>query len=332
MTENTQTEGTNTDIAQLMRSRATIYGLLGRIFEREANADFLAQLRDMHYPQNSENPAFNDAFKRLYAFMRHAREDVLSVLAVDFARAFLGSGVLHGDAAFPYESVYTSEHNLLMQDARDQVLATYHANGMDAPTEWRDPEDHLALELEFMRILCERTAEAVEGSGDYDAATLIGTQYSFLVLHLLNWAPRFCIDAQRFCTSDFYRASAALLDAHLCDERALLEDIAEASGIDLNAALEAARAADAAVTAAMVEEAEKEHLVPTVIVTMEEGNVATTQPLDPADAAPLLPPVTFTTDIRGGSGAQGGPDQAAPYAATNDNSPIPGISARPIKE
>ena len=264
----------NAQTIALMRNRAAMYGFLGRVFKREVDESFLAQLRGMRYPQSSDNPDINEAFRRLYGFIRHAREDVLDVLAVDYARAFLGSGILNGNAAFPYESVYTSEKALVMQEARDEVLAIYRANGMDKDASWTDPEDHLALEFEFMATLCERTAQALEAeAADDDAADpvqLVSTQYGFLVLHLQRWVPRFCIDVPRFATSEFYAAAAQLAEAFLRDDQALLEDIAQASGIDLEETLEAARAADALVDKAMEEAAEQDHDAPNIVVTSGE--------------------------------------------------------------
>ena len=41
------------DIADLMRGRASLYGLLSRAFRAEVDEDFFDELRAMHYPQNS---------------------------------------------------------------------------------------------------------------------------------------------------------------------------------------------------------------------------------------------------------------------------------------
>jgi TorA maturation chaperone TorD len=145
----------------------------------------------------------------------------------------LGSGVLNPNAAFPYESVYTSTHALLMQEARDEVLALYRSQGIDKDPSWTDPEDHISLELTFMQVLCERCAEAVEIKDDKRARALIRTQYGFLTNHLLSWVPRFCIDVPRYAVSGLYHGFADLTSAFLEDDKALLEDIAKASGIEL---------------------------------------------------------------------------------------------------
>lgn len=227
--------GQEDGIARLMNDRAALYGLLARVFRSEVDEAFWHELRTMRYPQGSDDPAINDAFRQIYRYVRHAREDALDELSVDFARTFLGSGVLNPNAAFPYESVYTSTHALLMQEARDEVLALYRAQGIDKDPAWTDPEDHIALELAFMQALCERTARAVEATDDARAFELVKTQYGFLTEHLLRWAPRFLIDVPRYATTGLYRGFAALATAHLENDRALLEDIAQASDIDLDA-------------------------------------------------------------------------------------------------
>ena len=226
-------EATEASMTDLIASRATMYDLLARVFHKEVDAAFLDTLNTMRYPQGLDNPTINEAFRRVYAFVRHAREDTLDVLSMDYSRIFLGSGVLNGNAAYPYESVYTSTHGLIMQDARDEVLAIYRSQCVDKDEAWKDPEDHIALELEFMAVLSRRCAEALAGEDDNAARALVQTQYRFLADHLLRWAPNFLGDVPKYASVDFYPAFSALTRAWLDDERALLEDIAEASGIDL---------------------------------------------------------------------------------------------------
>lgn len=221
------------NISAIMTSRATMYSLLARVYHSEVDERFLAELRAMRYPQNSDDTRINEVFRRVYAYLRHAPEDVLDELAVDYGLTFLGAGKLNPEAAYPYESVYTSTHALLMQEARDEVLAIYRSQGMDKDEAWKDPEDHIALELEFMATLCRRCAQALDGADEEQARTLVATQHGFLKAHLLNWAPRFLIDVPRYAKTDFYKAFAQLTGAFLEDDLALLEDVAQSSGIDL---------------------------------------------------------------------------------------------------
>jgi anaerobic sulfite reductase subunit A len=48
-----------------------------------------------------------------------------------------------------------------MQEARDQVVALYRAKGLDKVAELELPEDHIALEFEFMAHLCQEMQSAV---------------------------------------------------------------------------------------------------------------------------------------------------------------------------
>ena len=220
-------------ISTLMESRATMYDLLARVYHKEVDESFLAELRAMHYPQNSDNAQVNEAFRRVYTYLRHVPEDVLDELAVDYGLAFLGAGKLNPEAAYPYESVYTSTHALLMQEARDEALAIYRSQGIDKSDTWRDPEDHIALELEFMATLSRRTAQAITDADDDTARSLIATQHGFMTHHLLNWAPRFLVDVPRYARTDFYKAFAQLTDAFLSDDLELIEDVTHSSGIEL---------------------------------------------------------------------------------------------------
>lgn len=52
-----------------------------------------------------------------------------------------------------------------------------------------EPSDHVATELEFLAILCEREAEAWERHVPRAAAMLRRQQQSFLIRHLRGWLP-----------------------------------------------------------------------------------------------------------------------------------------------
>lgn len=226
-------EASQEGISELMKSRTTMYDLLARVYHKEVDENFLAELRAMRYPQNSDNSQVNEAFRHIYAYLRHAPEDVLDELAVDYGLVFLGAGKLNPEAAYPYESVYTSTHALLMQEARDEALAIYRSQGIDKNESWKDPEDHIALELEFMATMSRRTAQAIRDANDDAARSLIATQHGFMTHHLLNWVPRFLVDVPRYARTDFYKAFAQLTGAFLSDDLELVEDIAHSSGIEL---------------------------------------------------------------------------------------------------
>lgn len=213
------------DLASLMSSRAAMYNLIARVFRVEVDEDFLKTLKTMHYPQNTGEEAIDAAYREIHAFMCHTREATLDNLAIDYARCFLGSGSVDAEAAFPFESVYTSSKGLLMQDARDQVLAIYRSEGISKSSNWREAEDHLSAELEFMAILSTRTAEALAQNEEGEAVRLLITQRNFLNDHILRWTPKFFADVPRFSKTSFYPAFAKLLKAYLTEDITLLEKL-----------------------------------------------------------------------------------------------------------
>ena len=99
---------------------------------------------------------------------------------------------------------------------------------------WKEGEDHIALELEFEQILCERAIAALE-EGDEDACrALLLSQRNFLEDHLLAWYPMMAADLQKFPRTDFYKGLGKLTDGFLRNDREFLdavlsEDEADAS-------------------------------------------------------------------------------------------------------
>ena len=112
-----------------------------------------------------------------------------------------------------------------MQSARDEVLALYRAAGLSKQESWKEGEDHIALELEYLQILSDRTAEAL-CQGDTDtAASWVRTQYNFLDVHLASWAPLLTAEVKKFAKTDFYRGLAFLTEGFLETDREVLEEL-----------------------------------------------------------------------------------------------------------
>lgn len=226
-----QTAPELTELAQLTRRRGETYGLLSRLYRVEADEGLLAELRGMRFPASTGSDAMDRGHRLISAYMSRPADGMALELAVDYTRTFIGAGVDGHAAAYPFESVYTSKDRLLRQDARDEVLALYRSEGLNKSGAWKDEEDHVAIELEFEAVLCDRAAEALEAGSEDRAVELFKTQRGFLEGHLLNWAPAFTADMRRFAKTDLYRGLAELTDGFLATDRAflveLLDDAAE---------------------------------------------------------------------------------------------------------
>ena len=210
------------ELVDFMTRRARTYGLLARIFRVEVDGKFLEELRHLKFPTSTGNEHVDYGYRTMYNYLKGTWEDTLLDLARDYARTFIGHGNNGRSAAYPFESVHTSEKRLLMQDARDEVLAIYRANLLKKGQEWNDCEDHIALELEFMQVMRDgKEDEAVER---------LKTQRAFVGQHLANWVPMFVSDIKHFAQTDLYIGAGELLLGFVQEEVESLDDLLD--GVD----------------------------------------------------------------------------------------------------
>lgn len=218
-------ETTLQDLIKLNEQRAATYGLLSRLYRVEIDEVLLNEMHGMRFPANTGNKNVDEGYRLLATYLSNTWDNSVTDLAVDYTRVFIGHGVDAFSAAYPFESVYTSEKRLLMQEARDEVLAIYRSAGLDKQDTWKEGEDHVALELEFEQILAKRTVDALSKENETEAAALLTIQKNFLDDHLASWASMMTSDMKRFAQTDLYRGLAYLTDGFLETDQAFLEDV-----------------------------------------------------------------------------------------------------------
>lgn len=137
-------------------------------------------------------------------------QTILDQYAADYTDIYLTNGY----GASPHESVWLDEDHLMRQEPMFQVRAYYTRHGLTVG-DWRTrPEDHLALELQFLAHLFE----PVRGDTLAEAAR-------FMDEHLLRWLPPFSQRVAERCRTRFF-AALALLTAAYCEElRELLAQV-----------------------------------------------------------------------------------------------------------
>jgi len=124
----------------------------------------------------------------------------------DYAELFLNAGK---NPAFPYESCYQNRDPLVMQEAVASVRKAYRGAGVHKSESYADLDDHIAVELEFMRYLAEKAADGNDQNSQFD----------FLRNHLMGWSVDFCAVLTGATSSDFYRGLAELTMSFLFNER-----------------------------------------------------------------------------------------------------------------
>lgn len=214
------------NLIEFCENRERVYLLLSRCFETEIDAKFAADLASRAELQ-SDDEALVQGFAALKADLADCDEAKLEQLAVVFDRVFFGMGPRSAQKAFPYESVYTSEGGLMMQDAYSQVLGLYREAQFAKNPDFKEPEDHLAIELAFLAKLCGRAVEALR-AGDEDAAEAsLRDQLSFVREHLLNWVPLFAKDMRAAAEGGFYEHLANFTEAYLKADAEAVAEVVE---------------------------------------------------------------------------------------------------------
>lgn len=198
----------------LVEARAATYSLLAGLYLREVSREFLERLSADD--SLADGPLGDYAASVRGSDLEQARVDA----AADYAAMFLG---MSDNPVAPYESVYTSELHLLMQEARDEVVSVYRAHGFARAKDFSLPEDHAGVELEFMARLCRMEAEALDACDALACAQARSAQQEFARDHLLNWMPRMCADVEHRARTGLYQGLARMTIQFLDLEREELE-------------------------------------------------------------------------------------------------------------
>ena len=214
-----------TTIADVLRGRMATYQFLSRLFRVEVDQELYDTLMSMRFPANTGNALVDEGYRMICGYLSQADGTVLTELAVDYVRAFIGSGNDGFSAAYPYESVYTSEGGLMMQDAYAEVLHVYRGAGFAKNPGFKEPEDHLAVELAFMALLCGRAVEALRAGDEAGAERQLRAQREFLSDHLLNWIDRFTADVRKAAEDGFYFDLATFTEDFLTADAAELAEV-----------------------------------------------------------------------------------------------------------
>lgn len=240
------------ETVEFCRERAGTYRLFATIIDREINeesAQVIIRLKNASAEGDMSSVGERmvaSGFAGMADAIARLGVDAKTELAVDYAHVFLNAGKYEGQAAIPYESYYSNERHLLMQDARDQVRAIYRVQGVmpQHPTDesfGETPDDYAVFELMFMAIMNERVASSLqEGDREHARELAIVARY-FLEHHICNWSDAFTKDMVEVANTPFYRYFAKAYRGFLMcetDDAAALVDVLTREGDEEPSAVE----------------------------------------------------------------------------------------------
>ena len=197
-----------------------------RLHDRELDAGILAALKFAAFPSGLALAAADEAGRTAHANMAAALQDMptLDELAADYAAIYLNNKF----GASPYESVWLSDEHLACDRSMFELREIYAAAGWQA-SDWRSRfDDHLVLQLQYLRQVLASAAPQGYLSprprrlpGAVDPEKLA----DFIDQHLGYWLPDWAQRVSAHCNTAFYAALAELTYVWLLHFRELLGEI-----------------------------------------------------------------------------------------------------------
>ncbi|OKY74128.1 MAG: hypothetical protein BM485_15060 [Desulfobulbaceae bacterium DB1] len=196
-------------------ARARIYQLLSALYRdeiplwlvRKMSQDTFLGKMDA-FQQNCTIQDLCSGITKMMSFLKSApTEEVFAGLRYEYADLFLNAGA---NPAFPYESCYVTREPLTMQTPVPELRAIFRKAGIHKNESFGDLDDHIAVELEFMRYLAEKSAYNQEIQAE---------QFHFLRNHLMGWIVEFCAVLTSAAQTEFYRGLSELTMSFLFHER-----------------------------------------------------------------------------------------------------------------
>lgn len=203
-------------IEALLLSRSYLYQLFGIVFSGEPDSDLIRILSNActldALDEFAEEAPEISRLKTYLASVSSFVDDegAIGKAASEFTRALVGPGVL---PALPWRAPYLSHELIMFQKDTLDVRQAYYEHGLRPSQLQRVPDDHLALECNFMGILgCELTA-SFECADVTAARELIVEQKSFLDRFMLDWTPLYAEGLKASGRTPFYFQFAAAVGA-----------------------------------------------------------------------------------------------------------------------
>jgi len=221
-------KGDPIDWQETLTGEMLLLNMLGRIFYTYPTNDertWLQSLIDQDIfseaPFASEQEQTNIGLKLLQDWAgQDLSNEVFKSLQEDYTHLFIGLG--EGFAA-PWESVYFSEERLTFQEQTLEVRNWYRRFGLEAEKIYREPDDHIGLELLFLSHLATLGIQALNEQDDARFEELWAAQREFHQQHLGAWAPTWCGLVEEDARTDFYKGVATLTHGALSELSEILE-------------------------------------------------------------------------------------------------------------
>ena len=149
-----------------MESRAKRYQFLSALYRDEIPLELIIKMQNEEFIgcflESVQGCGFMDlktGAEGLVSCLRQSDSKILyKELSYDYADIFLNAGA---NPVFPYESSHTGKKPVLMQKPVVTLREEFKKAGVHKNPDFKDLDDHIAVEMEFLRYLLEKKDEDV---------------------------------------------------------------------------------------------------------------------------------------------------------------------------
>lgn len=199
----------------LLEARALTYKIISQGFIKQANAEFMEIIcRDKlfeSFPLELNSVGFQQGLSHMRLWCSRINDEeidhLLTELKADYNQLFVGPNSL---LAPPWESVYLTEEGLTFDRITLDVREFYRRHGLEFILINKEPDDHFAVELEFMAELIYRQIQCINSKQFEESSFLMKEQTAFLNLHLIKWTSLFTQSVIEGSQTSYYKALAYL--------------------------------------------------------------------------------------------------------------------------
>ena len=215
-------------LVALNKSRADYYRRLAHYYFKELTQDDIETLANQDFTGlDAGDELLAKGYADMKAYLRRRNSGTREKLAADYAHTFLAAGNYETFAATPYESVFTSELGLMMQEPRDEVYKVFCSEHIQPDETLHMPEDHLSFEFEFIANMLDRMNEALQQQDWLRASELAHKVKDFHANHQLNWIDDLCDTIEDVANTRFYRGVASVTRGFIHMETEVIDDESE---------------------------------------------------------------------------------------------------------
>jgi TorA maturation chaperone TorD len=222
------------NIADVLAGRAGSYRMFSRMFLKPLSESDIETFAAINYRSLVEalddTALLAEGFRDMNSVLKKRHSGTRQQLATDFTMCFDGVATTDEQVAVPYASVFLGKEALLYQEPRHKVFKIFQAEDIRLAGDVKLPEDHLSFELEFLAILSDRVATALEQGDRDEALRNLRLSREFIDEHILSWLDLLRERADKILTTRFYRgvlkATRGYLDLDVKTIDDLIEEIA----------------------------------------------------------------------------------------------------------